>query len=189
MIKLRVTKKRDGQTVFWMRDAMGRQVRIGNPNRMNWIRAQQLRELGEYGLGLILERTTKGIGSDDAPMKPLTEKYGRWKRKIGLGGERNLRGPGKGGHHLMDDPRITHFDDRRVEFGISTRQGRIKARANEDRSPWWGWSPSDMKKMVAKFQEIFEIGIVEAMVSRGLAGITMATGTLASTRRWFRRAA
>lgn len=205
MLKLRITKKKNGQTVFWFAGPQGR-VRIGQPNRMNWIRAQQIRELADYGISLIRERVAKGIGSDDAPMPALSGRtsairrdgrfvsqragYRDWKSKQGLRPIRDLRGPGRdlkggAGTHMLEDIRVTYFDDRRAQFDISKRDSRVKARANEDRAPWFGWSPSDMRKMAARFHEIFQTGLVEQMVSMGLAGSALLT----SSRRWLRRAA
>jgi hypothetical protein len=44
----------------------------------------QMLTLGQYALDTIKARVTKGIGSDDAPMKPLTERYRTFKELIGL---------------------------------------------------------------------------------------------------------
>jgi hypothetical protein len=234
VIKLRFTKKKDGREVAWYRDSMGR--RVGTRAGSNWTQARQMMTLALYGIQLILDRTAKGIGSDDAYMPALKQPkrktrwsisqkkvveygtqdtgYPAFKRKLGLKPVRDLRGPGgqvatrsdttgrkwylRSGSlgartrvtglsgergHMLDDIRVNYVDDKRVTIDISTRASRIKARANEERAPWWGWSPSDMRKLMSRAAEIFPMGIAERLYSLGLIAANQVGGSVG----WFRQ--
>jgi len=100
-----------------------------------------------------------GIGLDDAPMKPLKPSYAKWKQKVGLGNERNLVGMGNKGGHLLEQPRVTYADDNNVKIDITTRSGRDKARGNQKRATWWGFSPSDTRKIVERARQLFKANV------------------------------
>jgi len=119
------------------------------------VNRQQMARIANYGIGLIRARVAQGIGSDDSPMPPLQVKVSRSgkrygyaviKQRRGLGTTRNLYGLGADGH-MLDGIRVTYSDDQRASIDITTRAGRTKALANEQRAPWYGWSPSDMEKL------------------------------------------
>lgn len=235
--------KKDGREVAWFRDTQGR--RVGTSMRateqggrtMKWTTARQMMELALYGIQLMLERTAKGIGSDDATMPPLksarrkrwSKSQQRWveyglatpehgyagdKRKLGLKPMRDLRGPGGAvtvrtkmsakaraklaarglriptgstktlaPGHMLDDVRVNYVDDTRATIDISTRASRIKARANEDKARWWGWSPSDMRKLMARAAQMFPMGVAEKLFSMGLIGANAMSGSVG----WFRK--
>lgn len=118
---------------------------------------EQMARIANYGISLIRARVAQGIGSDDLPMPPLQVKVSRSgkrygyaviKQRRGLGTTRNLYGLGTDGH-MLDGIRVTYSADDRATIDITTRAGRTKALANEQKSPWYGWSPSDMEKLEA----------------------------------------
>ena len=51
--------------------------------------------LGQLALDTVKARVAKAVGSDDAAMKPLKERYAKWKQQIGLDPIRDLHGPGQ----------------------------------------------------------------------------------------------
>ena len=79
----------------------------------------QMLTLGQYALDTIKARVTKGIGSDDAPMKPLTERYRTFKELIGLQPIRDLHGPGKTTYMAR-----TYVKDAAQHFGGKVRGWR-----------------------------------------------------------------
>lgn len=113
-------------------------------------RKYQMYAWGKFAVETIKERVAEGKGSDDAPMPPLKGGYGRWKAKVGKGG-RNLRLTGG----MLDNFTVRYADERMVRADITSRLGRIKARANERRSPWFGFSRNDEKKIFTEATRIF----------------------------------
>src|SRR5690349_48601 len=102
--KIEFTMKKDGRQVAWFREDAGRvRTRVGITEE-GWTRAEQIRELAEYGIKLQLDQAARGLGSDGGPMPPL--KYGpvRFVTRTAAGAQferktiRNLYGPGKDGH-------------------------------------------------------------------------------------------
>lgn len=184
MIKLRVSKNEKE----WFRDSSGRRVGIGSRSQ-NWATARQLTELALYGRELQRGQALAGIGSDGSPMPGLRRGYAIRKNKSGLGNRRNLYGKGNVGGHMLDAMRINYVSDTRVQYSITDRANRDKARGNERKAPWWGWSPASMRSMVDRASEIFQTGVVEKLFSLGLIGIDQMTRAVASSRRFLRRAA
>ena len=140
-------------------------------------RKYQMLKIAQYGIQLIRERVSRGIGSDDAPMPGLKVRVSRsgnrygyaiQKARKGLGNTRNLYGTGQQGGHMLDAIRVTYVDDKRASIDITTRSGRQKARANEQRTPWYGWSRNDSRKL-AEFarNEMGSIVNVGVGLSRG----------------------
>lgn len=148
----------------------------------------QMLVLGNYGVDLIKDRVSRGIGSDDAPMPALkSQKAKRWsksrqrwveygieskwsypaqKRKAGGQPIRDLSGPGVDGH-MLDDLSLRSVSAREVRIDITRQTSRMKARVNEIRAPWWGWSPADVTKLVVRARELFgdmvaDIGVTMA---------------------------
>jgi len=190
-LTLKVTKRRNGTEYSRFVDTLGR--RVGTSAAMlpggggSWVRADQLTQLAAYGIELQQEQLDAGLGSDGAPMKPLGGRgkavfvarrngkavferrgYADWKTAHGLQPVRDLYGAGTGGH-MRDDIRIKYVDDRQAKIGITTSLSLTKAKANERRAPWWGWSPDSVSKMTAAAAGIFNIGLTEYLISVGLA--------------------
>jgi hypothetical protein len=130
----------------------------------------QMAALGQFAVTTIKERVARGIGSDDAPMKPLSG-WRPTRRKNGVtlweGGWRGYKGQKvkEGGKPFRDltltgkmlrDFTLRYADANQARMDITTRDGRIKARANERRSPWFGFSRADERKIYAKASEYFK---------------------------------
>lgn len=108
--------------------------------------------------------------------------YPAFKRRLGLKPIRDLYGPGglvvsyrtgnkrytrsgtkasraaHGGRgHMLDDIRVTYVDEASCKIDISNSASRVKARANEKRAPWIGFSPNDRKTIMAEFRRLFKV--------------------------------
>lgn len=205
MPTITIRKMKDGRFVSSFREAAGRVRTAANPLATDWVKADQLRELMEYGIALQKAQCASGLGSDGTPMPPLknqsgkviflqrnnghaqfglTPGYASQKARLGLVPMRDLYGPGKDGH-MLDGIRVTYIDDKQCIISISTTSARTKARANEQRAPWWGWSPASVELLTAKAAEIFGTGTAEYLVSMGL----IAANQLANNGRLVRRLA
>ncbi len=197
-----ITKRKNGQAVASFRDDAGRRVRtstrvIGG----GWVRAEMVKDLADYGIALQLGQCAAGLGSDGAPMPGLKnggravfagrvngratfvrQGYPAAKVKLGLQPIRDLRGPGIGGH-MLDDVRINYLDDTKATFAITTRMGRTKALANEQRAQWWGWSPASYVLLIIRAAEIFNAGTADYLVSLGLIAANQVAGLRRSVLR------
>ena len=148
-------------------------------------RVAQMTALGQSAIDSIQRRLDHGVGSSDAAMPPLKDRYRQWKERIGLGGIRNLTGPGmamqsvtargpdgkrrrtgewkrvsgKGNMHMLDDVRITSVSETQVRIAITNAYSRLKASANERRSPWFGFSPRDMQFLERESKRIFQANV------------------------------
>lgn len=131
--------------------------------------AAQMTTLGSLGIGQIRDRAAQGIGSDDAPMKPLNLRYGRRKAAHGLPQTRNLIGTGRNGGHMLDNISIRSVSSGSVRIDITSRTARIKAAANEKKAPWYGWSPNDAAVILGAAQQMARGNIREVTGERGLS--------------------
>lgn len=200
MPTIKITKHKDGRETAWFRDSGGR---VRTSLATNWVRADQLRQVADYGITLQVAQARAGIGSNGQPMKPLQggghavfvasrngkpvfarKTYADWKAAHGLQPVRDLYGPGKGGH-MLDEIRINSLDSRRATIAITSKVGRDKARGNELRAAWWGWSPVSARKLAVFAGEVFQGGLNEQLYAMGLIG----QNALSQARRVFRRAA
>lgn len=182
MVKLRITKRKNGSESLWYKSAQGR-VRVGSASQ-DWVKARDVMALGTYGIELQREQCAAGLGSDGMPMPALRPKYAPWKRKIGKSGIRDLYGPGKDGH-MLDDIRVTYISDSECRYGITRKSSRDKARGNENRAPWWGWSPASVQKLAQRASEIFGMSTADFLISMGLA----TANAVSNAGRFLRRAA
>ena len=185
---LSFTKKKDDRIVNWFRDNQGR-VRTSN-YAVNWVKADQIRELADYGIRLQIEQARAGLGSDGSPMPPLKggggraifvsasggkarfqyQGYAALKSARGLQPIRDLYGLGDKGGHMLDTIRVNYLDDQRATIAITATDARNKARGNENRAPWWGWGPDAVQKLGAEAARIFQTGTAEFLLSMGLIG-------------------
>lgn len=133
----------------------------------------QMLALGNCGVDVIKERVSRGVGSDDAPMPVLksrkarrwSKKQSRWvvydreskfsyaqqKKDAGLQSNRDLTFTGD----MLSDFSVRSVSATEVRMDITTQESRMKARVNEIRAPWFGWSPADMVKLIGKARELF----------------------------------
>jgi len=193
MIQVTIKHDKRGWDYFRSsREDRGR-VRVGalNLSTRLWM------QLALYAIKVIRERVTAGIGSNDQPMKPLSGRtsaiklagkfvrqragYADWKRARGLQSIRDLYGPGKdlkgnAGTHMLDDVRVTAVDETSAKIDITKRDSRTKARANEARSPWIGFSPNDRQKIMVEFRRLFGVECHDA------TDVFAALGVIASKR-------
>lgn len=139
---------------------------IADPARIG-LSSVQMQSLGQLGIDLIRGRVARGVGSDDQSMKPLNRFYVRRKARAGLPAVRNLRGPGRG-PHMLDDLSVRLAVRNMVRVDITTRLSRIKAAANEKKSPWYGWSPRDASVILSAAQEMARGNIREVTAERGI---------------------
>jgi len=134
----------------------------------------QMQRLGEFALNTVIERTKKGIGSEDAPMPPLklgkvlrfdrrengraklkNIGYAGWKAAHGLQPIRDLVGAGVGGH-MLDNPSVRLATENTVRMAFTSRLARQKAITNEKRSPFFSFSNADQQKIFEYAEKIFE---------------------------------
>src|ERR1019366_4724020 len=69
LLKIRITRRKDGRESAWFRDVKGRVRTSSGP--VSWIRAGQFRLLGEFAIARQLGQCAAGIGSDGQAMPPL----------------------------------------------------------------------------------------------------------------------
>ncbi len=86
---------------------------------------------------------------------------------------------------MLDEIRINSLDDRQATISITSNQARIKARANERRAPWWGWTAESVAKLTALAAEIWQGGTAEYLAGMGLIG----AAALSEAKRLWKRAA
>lgn len=126
---------------------------------------RQMYALGRFGLHLIKSRVARGIGSDDAPMKPLKKGYAIQKTKSGKGNRRNLSFTGD----MLRNFTIRSISATQVRMDITSPKQRIKARANEQKSPWFGWSPRDLAQLTVAGRQLFRDNIASIGIGAGAA--------------------
>lgn len=105
---------------------------------------QDLMQLAQAGIALIVDRVAGGFGSDDTPMPALDRAWERRKVRHGLAGIRDLYGTGERGGHMLDGLTITEVSRTEVRVEFVGDWAALKARQNEQRTPWFGWSPRDV---------------------------------------------
>ena len=186
MIRIKVTTDaKTGNLVQHFKMANGQKLRVHGSLTP---RVEEMRQLGEFGVAIIKGRVSKGKGSDDAPMKPLSIfQRSRWSKKqqryvkygdpINPGKDhRDLWGPGADGYgplakgHMLDAFSVRSVSEREVRMDITTQWARVKARVNEIRSAWFGWSPNDLKNLTVAAEVIFKTKITDIAVMLGLQG-------------------
>jgi hypothetical protein len=146
-------------------------------------RKYQMVKLGEIAVASVKARVAKGVGSDDATMKPLNVPYANWKARHGMKPVRDLSGPGgrtyveerKGkkytrtvraeSAHMLDNFTVRYADEMTVRMDITANWARIRARSNEQRAPWFGFSTNDTRAIAEAAQKMFG-GIVTDLAVR-----------------------
>jgi hypothetical protein len=111
----------------------------------------QMYNWGKFAVETVKTRVAAGLGSDDQPMKGLTKGYAIRKTKAGAGNRRNLKLTGG----MIDNLQVRYADPNKVRADITSRLGRIKARTNERRTPWFGFSRADEKRIFTEGTRIF----------------------------------
>jgi hypothetical protein len=135
----------------------------------------QMAKLGAIGLASLKERVSRGIGSDDSPMPPLTRKntpimrhgkfvrqrvaYANWKGAHGLQPFRDLRGTGKEGGHMIDNLTVRSASETEVKIALTKSKQRAKAISNERRTPWCSWSDRDQRAIIDAAVVMFKTNV------------------------------
>lgn len=135
------------------------------PDKYTWF------SLGRFAIQTIRERVSRGIGSDDAPMPPLSGRgsavtrdgkflrqrpgYREQKQRAGGRPIRDLYGKGDQGGHMLDNFTVREATTTSVRMDITSRSARVKARANERRSPWFGFSERDRRIVFERMIDAF----------------------------------
>ena len=86
---------------------------------------------------------------------------------------------------MLDDIRINYLDDRSATIAITNKLSRDKARGNEAKAPWWGWSTDSVRKLTSAAAEIFQTGAAEHLFAMGLIGAS----ALSEAKRMWRKVA
>lgn len=140
-----------------------------------FFRKIQMQRLGEFALKTVVDRTKKGVGSDDTAMPALKQGkvmqfagrangraqfrnigYAGWKAQHGLQPIRDLVGDGRQGGHMLDNPSVRSVSETSVRMAFTSRSARVKALANEKRSPFWSFSEADQKKILEFANGLFK---------------------------------
>jgi len=107
----------------------------------------------ETGLESVKARLARGIGENDAPTKPLSKKYARYKayaRRKKAVRDLNLTG------QLLDSIKPRYSDDRQAIADAGTRIGRLKARVHRDLLLF---SERDQAAMLDTAGKLFQEGV------------------------------
>lgn len=198
--QIKVTLRKDGREVARFRDSQGL-VRT-SAGRVDWTRADKIKQIMDYAIALQVAQARAGIGSDGGRMAPLkasenrvfvgregriarftNKTYGNRKSASGLQPIRDLYGFGKGGH-MLDDIRINYLDDRRANASITSKVSRDKARGNQKRAPWWGLSLENARKVWQLAGELLPQTVADRLFELDIIG---ARALAAVQTRAFRR--
>ena len=97
----------------------------------------------------------------------------------GLGGatatvqtKRRLR---KAASHMLDALRVTSASPTQARIDITTQDARIKARANEQRAPWFGFSGRDVRNLLEASRKIWGSNV--AAFTAGFRGVGRAANS------------
>lgn len=123
----------------------------------------QMLQLGAFANKTVIARTRSGVGSDDTTFPPLKkgkvpvringrfvrerQDWAQWKAAHGLQPFRDMYGTGTEGGHMLDNSSVRYADDNTVKISFTGRMARIKALANEKRTPFYSFSDADAKKI------------------------------------------
>ena len=125
-----------------------------------------------------------------AGLNPIRDLYGMG---VGWTGRSLKRGRVRSGSsHMLDAMRVTSVSPQQARIDITTRDARMKARANEQRAPWFGFSGRDVRNLHAASQKIWGQNVGEfrvRMAGGGSSpvwmdplGISSRQGTVANPR-------
>ena len=144
--------------------ANGKKVTLGGIGPEKY----QMYNWGKFAVATVKARAQAGIGSDDAPMKPLQGRYRFVKEKKGKGGVRNLTFTGA----MLDNLSVRYADPTQARMDITSRHGRNAARSNERRTPWFGFSSKDTTAIFEEARRIFGPNLKNIGVRlRGASGV------------------
>jgi hypothetical protein len=137
----------------------------------------------ETGISSIKERLARGIGEDDAPTKPLSKRYARFKafarRKRAV---RDLELTGQ----LLDSIKPRYADDRQAIADAGTRIGRLKARVHRQLLIF---SEKDQAAMGDVAATLFKEGVTQQFIGgpRGRRAASPQRSAIRNRRTYFGR--
>jgi len=113
-------------------------------------------------------------------LKPIRDLAGPGVGWTGKGQKRRER---RGPHHMLDDLRVTSASATEARIDITKEDSRMKARANEQRAPWYGFSGKDLRNILELAQKMFDGNVSELEAqfhgpARG--GVTQMPGSIQS---------
>jgi hypothetical protein len=103
----------------------------------------QRRDLGQFALDTLKRRVSQGLGSNDAPMPALRPRYKALKVRRTGRSIRDLRFTG----NMLENLSVRPSDTGEIVIAFTTESARVKAFQNQQRAPWFGFSPADMRKI------------------------------------------
>jgi|SRR5581483_4553706 len=121
-------------------------VRIGlvkpKPLKAETFTKADLVKIGAKLIDSVQKRCERGQDANDSKMKPLSKGYAEKKAKMGQPAIRNMMFSGS----MLGAMTITKASDDQVTIGFTRQAELVKAQKNQDRSNWFGISPSDEDK-------------------------------------------
>jgi hypothetical protein len=69
-----------------------------------------------------------------------------------------------GGAHMLDNFTVRSASESTVRMDLTQQWARDRARANEQRSPWFGFSPNDVRAITLMAQQIFKAMVTDMAV-------------------------
>lgn len=113
----------------------------------------------ETGIRSMKERLSRGLAETDAPTKPLTKRYARFKSKrLRKRAVRDLNLTGE----LLDGIKPRYADDRQAIADASGRKGRMKARMYRNLLIW---SERDQAAMADVAATLFKEGVSQEVTA------------------------
>jgi hypothetical protein len=161
MIVTRVgTDAKTGEVFRKLKFSSGAKLTIfGDPS----LTTRQMYQLTQFGVDVIQNRVSRGIGSNDQPMPGLKRGYAIAKTKAGKGNRRNLQYSGE----MLANLTVRSVSASQGRADITSAKQRLKARVNEQKSPWFGWSARDLAQISAMSRRLFGENIADFGVGRG----------------------
>ena len=139
-----------------------KQIRL---DRLNF-RQNQMFKIGTVGVAAVKNRLGAGLGTNDAPAKPLTKRYAIQKSKLGLSNRRNLSFTG----NMLRNLAVRTVSERKASAGLSTRKDRIKAWANQKIEPWLVFSVKNRGSVLEAARRVFTENTRRLVLERFLGG-------------------
>lgn len=134
-------------------------------DRLNFKQAQ-MQKIGQAAVDSLKQRLAAAYGPTDAPAKPLKRGYAIYKTKKGLGNRRNLTLTGG----MLDNFSLRTVSENRAKARNTTRLGRIKALANQQKEPWVIFSPKNEMRTIKAVQGELQILKNRLIVEKAFGG-------------------
>ncbi len=140
---------------------------------------KQMLKLGTVAVAENKDRVGKARNLSDGPSKPLTKRYAiRKSRNLARGGIRRV-GRGTGRKNVRDlsytgnmlrNFQVRTVTERRAMARNSTRLDRIKARSNQKKERWVGYSPQNVRNVTRAGTIILNEMLPRLVLKRVLGG-------------------